>query len=127
MPELISPPETPPDSPALRRSARLQHEAHYTDFEMPGLLTPPEFPPAPVVDWPSWYDSLYPRFTLRASETTADYPGTNCVERAIIHGALAVAQRGMSATEQRNLILHVIRDAWLAANLCRDAGKEPEP
>ena len=118
MPELISPPETPPDSPALRRSARLQHEALFTDFE---------FPPAPVVDWPSWYDSLNPRFTQRASETTVDFPGTNCVERAIIHGALAVAQRGMSATEQRNLILHVIRDAWLAANLCRDAGKEPEP
>ena len=50
------------------------------------------------------------------------WPDTNSVERAILRGALRLAQRGVCMTEHRELIIRIIRDAWLAANLCRDAG-----
>ena len=125
---------TSTSTPVLRRSTRLRQQALQHDEQMPELITPPDSPPAspllPVSGyprWPGWYDSLSPHFALGVSGSTAEHPGTNCVERAILHGALAVARSGLSETEQRNLILHVIRDAWLAAILCRNAGKDPEP
>ena len=124
-------------SPALRRSARLQHQALFTDFEMPGLLTPPESPPgcptvpAPIPmrgypDWPSWYDALSAHFALQAPRNAVEHPGMNCVERALLHGALSASQGCESDADWRALFLHIIRDAWMAAILCRNATKDPE-
>ena len=124
-------------SPALRRSARLQQQALETENQMPGLLTPPDSPPAPASrpkprpmkgypSWPRWYDALSPHFALHA-DSSSEHPGTNCVERAILRGALSVARRDVSIVEQEDLILHIIRDTWMAAILCRNAAKDPEP
>ena len=121
-------------SPALRRSARLQQQAPQTEEQMPDLITPPDSPPASPLrpmrgypSWPSWYDSLSPHFALHAPGSSAEHPGTNCVERALLHGALSVARRDVCVAEQRDLILHIIRDAWMAAILCRNACKDPGP
>ena len=101
---------------------------------MPGLVSPPDSPPASPVQtvrgyprWPAWYSSMAPYFTWNVPGCAAEYPGTNCVERAMLSGALRLARRGVCMTEQRDLILHIIRDAWLGAILCRNAGRDPDP
>ena len=109
---------TSTSTPVLRRSARLQQQALNSEDQMPGLISPPDSPPdsppAPALrpmrgypSWPSWYDSLSPHFALHASETSAEHPGTNCVERALLHGALSVARRDVGIADQRDLILHM--------------------
>ena len=124
-------------SPGLRRSARIQQQALHADDQMPGLISPPESPSdsptAPALipmrgypSWPRWYDSLSPHFALQAPETSAEHPGMNCVERALLQGALSASQRCDNAAGQRALFLHLIRDAWMAAILCRNATKDPE-
>ena len=141
---------TSTSTPVLRRSARKRQRATQEDEQMPELISPPETSPrrsfrmAPRAQqvvrwdveqlatqnqrprWPSWYRPMSRHFVWNVPGSDEEWPGTNRVERSILRAALQIAQPGVCMTQQRQLVLRIIRDAWLAANICRDAGLEPE-
>ena len=84
---------------------------------MPALVSPPVSPPASPVPtvrdlqsttqaryprWPGWYDSMAPYFIWNVPGCREEYPGTNCVERAILRGALRLAQKEFASPSRES-------------------------